>query len=430
VSRSEPWASPGSVVAPVTYLLTNYPSISHTFIAEEIDALRDQGVHVRPVAINVVREIDRVGAEVQERERDTVYLKSTPKLRAVYITFALVLRHPRLLVIPLKLGRSDVRTMGRWYLQLVEAIILERYMRSIGSRHVHAHFGFATATIAMFAARVSQVVSPRRSLTWSMTIHGWHEFTAEQDARLALKLGSAEFTAAVSDFTRSQLFRIAKPEHWSRVHVVRCGIDLTRFSRRPAVPTGRPRVIVIARLSPEKGHLVLLEAVAALRSRGLTCDLEVVGPDYNDYLQVLRARSVELEIEDCVHFAGGLPSFEVAARLVGASVFCLPTFAEGLPIVLMEAMARGVPVVSTYIAGIPELAVDGRTARVVPAGRADLLADALADLLTDQAMVVRLTEKARQTVVERHNVHSNVRKLAELFAGIVQSSRVSDQSSE
>ncbi|MCE9621055.1 MAG: glycosyltransferase family 4 protein [Actinomycetia bacterium] len=400
---------------PITYLATHYPAVSHTFIADEIDALEQLGVDVATVSINSVGDAD-AAADSKQRRATTTYLKSLPKWRVLATVAATLLRHPSLLAIPLRTGARGVRATLWSYFQLAEAIMTYRVMRRSGSHHLHAHFGQAPATVAWLTTQVAHRHRTGRTNTWSMTIHGWHEFANEREARLREKVADASFVVAVSDFTRSQLFRIADTQHRDKIHVVRCGVDLTRFSARSDEPSNpRPRIAIVARVSAEKGHSVLVDAVATMHRRGLDVIVDVVGPEVDEVGAHVRSQAETAGISDALVWHGALPPDGVAGVLAQANVFCLPTFAEGLPVVIMEAMARGVPVVTTYIAGIPELAVDHTTALVVPAARGDLLADALTEVLSDDALRHRMVTAAGAAVRQQHDIAQNAQLLAQLF---------------
>lgn len=400
---------------PITYLATHFPAVSHTFIADEIDALTRLGVEVVTVSINSVSEAD-IAADGQQRRLTTTYLKALSKWRIVATVAATALRHPSVLTIPLRKGAGGVRATVWGYFQLAEAIMTYRVMRRAGSQHLHAHFGQAPATVAWYTIEVARRHRAGRTYSWSMTIHGWHEFADEREARLREKVAAADFVVAVSDFTRAQLYRIADTNDRGKIHVIRCGVDLARFAARDDEPSNTPpRVAIVARLSPEKGHMVLVDAVAALQARGFGVIVDVVGPEIDIHGGDVRSHAEAAGIADAFIWHGALAPHGVAAVLAGADVFCLPTFAEGLPVVIMEAMARGVPVVTTYIAGIPELAIDRVTARVVPAARADLLADALTEVLTDNSLRHQLVAAASTAVQEHHDVTRNAKLLATLF---------------
>ncbi len=401
---------------PITYLATHFPAVSHTFIADEVDALERLGIDVATVSINPMGASD-IAADSTHRQLTTTYLKSLSKFRVLITVAITALRHPSVLAIPRR-GGGGARAAVWRYLQLAEAIMLYRFMRRAGSHHVHAHFGQAPANIAWFATEVARRHRAGRTHTWSMTIHGWHEFAGEREARLREKVAAADFVVCVSDFTRAQLFRIASTSDRAKIHVVRCGVDLTRFSARRVEPANvPPRIAIVARVSVEKGHLVLVEAVAALQASGCDVIVDVVGPESDGHGEVVRSHAEAAGVADAFVWHGVLPPPKVAAALAGADLFCLPTFAEGLPVVIMEAMACGVPVVTTYIAGIPELAIDGQTARVVPAARADLLAEAIAELLNDSDLRKRLVAGAAAVVSQQHDIARNATALAQLFKG-------------
>ena len=403
---------------PITYLATHFPAVSHTFISDEIDALEQQGFAVVTVSINSVGESD-IAADGKQRHRSTTYLKSLSKVRVLATLTATTLRHPSVLTIPMRKRTGGARAALWRYFQLAEAIMTYRTMRRADSHHLHAHFGQAPATVAWFTTEVARRHRAGRANTWSMTIHGWHEFANERDARLREKIADAAFVVCVSDFTRAQLYRVASIGDRDKIHVVRCGVDLTRFSLRESEPSNAvPRVAIVARVSPEKGHLMLVDAVALLRSRGSAVIVDVVGPEVDGYGAAVRSHAETAGVADAFVWHGAVPSACVASVLAGANVFCLPTFAEGLPVVIMEAMARGLPVVTTYIAGIPELAVDHATALVVPAARADLLADALAKVLSDDDLRRRLVATAAASVRQQHDVAQNTKALAQLFRGV------------
>lgn len=400
---------------PITYVATHFPAVSHTFIADEIDALEREGADVRVISINTVSDADRQ-ADTKGRHERTIYLKDIARWRALLAVAATVLRHPSVLTVPLRSGPPGLRPRLWRCFHLAEGILVFRAMRRSGSTHVHAHFGQTPASIAWYAVEVARRHRGGAQYRWSTTIHGWHEFVDEHAAQLRQKVGSATFVACISDFTRSQLMRISDPSDWPKLHVVRCGIDLSRFTLRTHEPANTPpRIALVARVSAEKGHAVLIDAIALLRERGITVAVDAIGPEPDGHGAVLRRRADAAGVAEAITWHGPQPPTRVAELLAAADVFCLPTFAEGLPVVIMEAMARGVPVVTTYISGIPELAIDGETALVMPAARPDLLADALERLLADDALRAQLVAGAAAAVAARHDIRSNAPTLLALF---------------
>jgi glycosyltransferase involved in cell wall biosynthesis len=196
---------------------------------------------------------------------------------------------------------------------------------------------------------------------------------------------------------------------------VHCGVDPADYEPRPRerAPGDPLRVLTVARLEPRKGQEVLLEAVAQLRRDGHEVSLEVVGD--GPARERAERRAEELGIAGSVTFAGAVDRERVADHYARADVFCLPSFAEGVPVVLMEAMASGLPVVATQVMGIPELVQDGRTGRLVPPGRADALATALRELAADGDLVARLGEAARRRVVQDYALADSAAALEALF---------------
>jgi colanic acid/amylovoran biosynthesis glycosyltransferase len=340
-----------------------------------------------------------------------------------------------LLASPTGLARTTwggVRTAGfdlkaaLWRVfHVIEGILVWDHCRRVGVRHVHAHFGLTPSTIAWLACTFGNLVEG--NWTWSFTIHGYQDFINEREAALAVKAESARHVVCISDFTRSQIMRISDPLHWEKFHVVRCGIDLDRFTFAPSDKLSDvPKILVVGRLSAEKGHGVLLEALSILRRDGTEAMVEFAGD--GEIRSDLEAQAVRLGVSDRVHFLGGLHPSEIPEHLRRADVFCLPSFSEGLPVSIMEAMAVGLPVVTTYIGGIPELAVNGETALVVPAGNPASLAEALARLLRNDDLRQRIVHEARRRVELLHSLPENVRTLEALLVATAPpgGSRVSD----
>ncbi|QGG95981.1 glycosyltransferase family 4 protein [Actinomarinicola tropica] len=403
----------------IAYVMTHHPRVATTFINDEIAEVTRRGGEVVPIAMNRPAPDDVRGAWAEDEARRTLYLKAAGPL-TLLLALARVLReHPlpaaRLVLSALGSARLDLGIAVRRLVHLAYAARAVEHCRDLDVRHLHAHFGQAPATIAWFAAEIGNMSEGDR-WTWSFTIHGFQDFVNEADARLDLKAASASFVACVSDFTRSQLCRVAEPRLWDRFHVVRCGIDLDAFAPRdPAPPSQAPRVLVVARLSAEKGHVVLLHAVARLREKGLDVGVDLVGG--GPYEAEIRAEEARLGLSDAVAHHGELLPSAVRERLVAADVFCLPSFSEGLPISIMEAMACGVPVVASGISGIPELAVHDETALTVPPGNVDALTTALERMLTEDGLAATLSAAGRVAVQERHDLRRNVGELLDLFAG-------------
>jgi colanic acid/amylovoran biosynthesis glycosyltransferase len=407
----------------VGYVMTHHPRVATTFITNEIDELRQRGAEIVPIAMNLPRP-DDLPTEASRAERSrTLYLKAAGPLGLLRSTLRVASARPvaflGLVIRALDSARLDPSIAVRRLAHLAYASLAVEHCRAHGITHLHAHFGQAPATIAWFTAEIGNL-RDREKWTWSFTIHGFQDFVNESDARLDLKAASASFVICVSDFTRSQLCRVTDPLLWDRFHVVRCGIDLDAFSLRPSRPMpASPRILVVARLSAEKGHVVLLHALARLRAEGSGATLDIVGS--GPYEAEIRAEVSRLGLDDAVRQHGELASGEVDRHLRDADVFCLPSFSEGLPVSIMEAMAIGVPVVATAISGIPELAVHDETALTVPPANEEALASALRRMLGDSRLAETVAAAGRVAVEHRHDLHANVAKLAALFDSAVES---------
>ena len=419
LSRSLPARS----ARPVGYVLGTYPTTSQTFVQREILAMERLGQAVERISINPSGESDCHSSRDRRERENTYYVKSQPTRVIAMALLAAFTRSPlalaRVLLLAIRTAGFDLKAALWRIFQVVEAAVVWRHCERRNIRHLHAHLGGVPATVAWFATELGNRLQRGDGdrWSWSVTVHGWHEFVNERDEMLLEKVAHADLVVCISDYTRSQLMRIAAPRDWPKIHVVRCGLDFTEVEPAPSRENRvRPNLLIVARLSPEKGHLVLLEACASLRERGVDVDLDVIGG--GNFEGAIKAEVERLRLDDRVTFHGALGSSAISHHLSRATVFCLPSFAEGLPVSLMEAMAAGVPVVTTYISGIPELVVDGVTGMVVPAGRADCVADAVERLLVDREFCDRLTKDAEALVRECHDLSANVSALERLFVEV------------
>jgi glycosyltransferase involved in cell wall biosynthesis len=307
-----------------------------------------------------------------------------------------------------RLGRRSDRGVLRHLAYLAEACVLLRLLRETPVDHLHAHFGTNPAAVALLLRHLG-------GPAFSFTVHGPEEFDRPEALSLGDKIAQARFVVAVSDFGRSQLFRWCDPDDWGKVQVVRCGLDAVFLGSPPGPVPDVPRLVCVGRLAGQKGHLLLLETARTLAAEGIPFELVLVGDGPLRSLVDLRIR--QFALSGRVRVAGWLSGEAVRRELLAARALVLPSFAEGLPVVLMEALALGRPVVTTAIAGIPELVRDGVQGWVVPAGSVGLLTEALRQVLA--APPERLTEMGRAgaaIVAERHDAGTEAGKLARLFA--------------
>ena len=404
----------------VAYLITHYPSPSHTFIYGEIRALEQRGVSVSPISVNQVG-VGEILSELDDAEaKRTFYVKAQNRVSVMRRVASFAVRRPSALWSGLRLAAStsswDLRALLWHVFYLVEAIVVLHRCEMVGATHIHSHFGGAPSTVAMYASVLS-IRNGRRMVPWSVTIHGFHEFTQERASLLKAKTKDAAFVVAISDFTRSQLMRIVEdPALWPKIHVVRCGIDLDQFAFAPHPIADPVRIVSIARVVAEKGFGVLFDAFAELVASGVHAELVLIGD--GPARAELEQRIANLQLRDRVQWLGWQPPTEVRRLLGTADVFCLPSFGEGLPIVIMEAMAVGVPVVGTYLGGIPELVESGVTGLLVPAGSAEALTKALQSMSTPSAERDAMVKAARHRVEEFHEMHRSAEQLHSLLSEV------------
>ena len=412
----------------IAYFCSAYPAVSHTFILREVEALRRLGMRITTFAIRPTPPDQLLAAADREAAATTVSILPFRR-RQLAAHLQLALRVPRVYLATLRraLELAPPGLRGRlWQLfYFLEAVVLWRECGRRDVHHVHVHLANAAADVAMLAAEIGRGVAPKDEWGWSFTMHGPTEFYDVRHFRLAEKIESARFVVCISDFARSQLMGLCDPALWERLHMVHVGIPIDRFT--PAAPASaangngasngnghRPTVLYIGRLVPEKGQAVLLEAVAELARRGTDVEVALAG---EGSLRVdLEAKAGRLGIADRVRFLGAVGQDELRRLYEGAAIFCLPSFAEGVPVVLMEAMAMGLPVVTTPIAGIPELIEDGRSGVLVAPGRPDRLADSLATLAGDGELRQRLGEAGREAVERGFDCETTAAQLRDVFA--------------
>lgn len=401
---------PGS--GPVAYLTSAYPKVSHTFIQREIAGVRAHGIDILPCAVRAPDSGDLTGPEEAAARDETFYILARARnpLRLIADHVRVLISGPgqytRALWLALSTAPPGFRA-GLWQIfYFAEAAVLSRYMQRQGVVHLHAHFANSGCSVAMLAHVMT-------GIPFSFTMHGPSEFFAAAHWRLDEKVARARFVSCISHFCRSQLMIFADRSHWSKLQVVHCALDPAVYDRPRPVP-GK-QLLFVGRLAAEKGVPVLLEALATVRDRHPEVHLTLVGdgPDRTGLEALAQAQG----LAGITRFAGACSQDEVAAHLTKADVFVLPSFAEGLPVVLMEALASRVPVVATRIAGIAELVVDNETGILVPPGDAAALASALDRLLKMPGTGIAMGRAGRDKVIAEFNIRHETARLAALLTG-------------
>jgi colanic acid/amylovoran biosynthesis glycosyltransferase len=294
---------------------------------------------------------------------------------------------------------------------LAEACRIEPWLRAARVEHLHAHFGTNSAEVAML---VHELGGP----PWSFTVHGPTEFAKAQFIGLAEKIRRCAFVVAISSYGRGQLYRFVEHQQWPKIKVVHCGLEPVLYAVGASLAPAARRLVCVGRLCEQKGQLLLVEAAQLLAAQGVDFELVLVGD--GEMRPDIEALIVRQQLQSIVRITGRISSEQVRDEMLAGRALVLPSFAEGLPMVIMEAMALRRPVISTFVAGIPELVHPGENGWLVPAGDVKALARAMqASLDAPVDKLRRMGEAAHERVLARHNVETQAAKLANLFRDAV-----------
>lgn len=394
----------------IAYLVNQYPKVSHTFIRREILALERKGFEVFRLS---VRGWDNPLADpVDHAERlKTHYLLERGVLKLLRSTVAVAWNTPGRflegLATALHLGRRADRPLLIHLVYLMEACLAVRWLGSAKVQHVHAHFGANSTEVAML---INALGGPG----YSFTVHGPEEFDKPEFIHLSSKIIQSRFVVAITSYCKSQLFRWIPHAQWPKVKVVHCGLE-PEFHRPPLREPEHPaRLVCVGRLCEQKGQLLLLQACGVLKSRGVKFELVLAGD--GEMRQIIEQTIASEGLQDNVRITGWISSEQVRDELLKARALVLPSFAEGLPIVLMEAMALKRPVISTLVAGIPELVEHEVHGFLAPAGDTLKLAELIQTCLAmPEEAWKAMGQRAQDRVLERHSIAAETDKLAALF---------------
>ena len=400
----------GKQTVRLTYFINQYPKVSHSFIRREILALERQGFEVQRIALRGW-DGDLVDAEDLREREQTLYVLKPGGLALLSATLQLALTSPRrffsALFIALRMGRHADRPWPYHLIYLAEACQIVPWMRRFHSAHLHAHFGTNSAEVAMLAHALG-------GPPFSFTVHGPEEFDKSKFIGLGEKIRRSAFVVAISSYGRSQLLRWVGHDQWLKVQVVHCGLE-PAFHEVVSIPIPEsPRLVCVGRLCEQKGQLLLIEAAKRLAENGVDFDLVLAG---DGEMRTEVEKLIRLyDLEKRVRITGWISSDQVRTEILAARGLVLPSFAEGLPVVIMEAMALRRPVLTTFVAGIPELVRPGENGWLFAPGSIDELAAAIEDFLaTSVDALKRMGEAGYQRVLQRHSIDTEATKLAALF---------------
>ena len=396
----------------LAYLISRYPAVSHTFVLREVLQLRRCGIEIETASINPPDlEPEAMPPEERAEAARTYYIKRHGLSGALRAHAAALAARPRAwlrgFAYAFALGGSDPRRVLLGLAYFTEALMIGRWMQRQRLAHLHVHFATAAANVGLYVKKVFGV-------SLSLTVHGPDEFDDVRGQWLGEKIGAADFLFCIGRYARSQIMRLSHPREWHKLEIAPLGVDIERFRPQARERAAGPfRILCVGRLAPAKGQQVLVQAARLLRDAGKDIRLSFVGdgPDAERLRQAVAAA----RLDDCVEFTGALNQVEVRKRYADADAFVLSSFAEGIPVVLMEAMASGIPCVSTRITGIPELIRSDEEGLLVAPSDAAELAQALSQLIDDPARRARIGTAARARVAADYHLQRNVARLANLF---------------
>jgi len=410
--RSAPAPGPAAVGPPfrVAYLINQYPQTSQSFIRREAAAVEAGGIVVGRYTIREGPAGLADPLDVAERGRTRVVLNEGPSGLALAL-LRLAAHRPvslaRAVWLAVRLGRGSERGLLLHLVYLAEACVLWRWFRDAGVGHIHAHFGTNPAAVAALCGALG-------GPPYSFTVHGPEEFDKPEAIALGEKVRRAAFVVAISEYGRSQIYRWVGRDQWPKVHVVRCGLDAPFFEGTPSPPPESRRLVCVGRLAGQKGQPILIDAAALLRDAGVDFELVLVGD--GPLRGEIERQVAGLGLGDRVRLVGWQSNSEVRGWLRDSRAMVLPSFAEGLPVVIMESLAMGRPVIVTRVAGVPELVRDGESGWLVTPGSVEALAAAMREALDSPTEVLaRMGRAGAARAAEMHDASKESARLADLF---------------
>lgn len=402
----------------IAYLTTTYPEVSHTFIRRELCELERQvgpidRFSIRPPVNEVVDPDDARESGKTFRILDQSkgrWLKSLAK-RA--------LAHPLATIAGARkawaLGRGSSRGLPYHGMYFLEAMLLLDEAEERGIDHFHVHFGTNPTAVAT-------IMHAMGGPSYSFTVHGPDELDAPIGLKLGTKIEDSAFVVAITNYCGAQLRRWVGYEHWDKIRVVHCTVGDEFFAQSKPIDPSSKQLVCVGRLSPQKGQLLLVEAFADAIDSGVDATLVLAGD--GDMRGEIERVAAARGLGDRLRITGWISGEQVRQELLASRALVLPSFAEGLPMVIMEAFAVGRPVLTTYIAGIPELVVDRVNGWLMPAGARGAIADAIGEVMrTPTAKLEEMAAHGREAVREHHYTPTETARLAEHIREAISRSR-------
>lgn len=395
----------------VGYLISKYPAVSMTFILREVIALRRHGIEIDVISINEAPPHETLTQVEQAEVARTSYIKTHGVAGALNAMTWLLFHRPLSLFTGIRkaiaLGAPDLARALLCLFYLVEAAMVVRWMDQRRLSHLHVHFASQAASVGLLATYLAPI-------TLSLTVHGPDEFFDIPGYFLAAKMERAHFVACISSFTQSQVMRVSEGSQWQKFEVSRLGVDSAEFMPRTSYAAAESvEILCVGRLVPAKGQRILIEAIDRILRSGRQVHLTLVGdgPDRAELETFVRKGS----LTERVTFTGGVNQDEIKAFFGRADIFVLASFAEGIPVALMEAMALEIPCIATTINGIPELISDGVDGFLTSPSDVDDIVQVMTRLIDDPMLRQTIGKAGRVRVQQAYELDTNIGHLADIF---------------
>jgi len=396
----------------IAYLTSRYPAISHTFILREVRSLRNQGLFINVASINNPdRPLQQLTQEEKEEANNTYFVKNHGIKGALSTHLTMLIHHPKHylsgFLLSLRLGGLNLPKLKLCILYFVEAIMIGQWMKKTQSKHLHVHFASQAATVGMITKQIFPI-------SLSYTVHGPDEFYDVSVHSLKEKIKYADFIICIGYFSRSQMMKLSDYKYWNKLEIAPLGVDPLLFA--PVTQENEndeTEIICVGRLTPAKGQHILISAIKQLADKEKNIKLRIIGdgPDRRS----LEKQVKQFNLQDNIIFEGAVNQDKIRQLYAKADIFVLASFAEGIPVVLMEAMAMEIPCISTNITGTPELIRNDIDGILVPASDETKLADAIESLIDNATLRIKLGKAGRQRVIEKYNLDPNIDRLAKIF---------------
>jgi glycosyltransferase involved in cell wall biosynthesis len=386
-----------------------YPRATDTFIQREVATLRSLGYAVETFSVRKPAVKENIGPEQESERSKTHYLLPASPIELFVahadLIFSSPLRYISAIGLAWKIRPPGVKAFFRQIAYFAEAGLVARQMRQKNLQHLHNHFANSSGSVAILAATLG-------GFSFSLTIHGPAEFVDPQYWHMGDKAERALFVDCISEYCRNQVKSLTDESAWPKLHIIHCGLDPSNYSPRTHEGRGK-KILFVGRLASVKGLPHLLKAIARARENFPDVELTIAGdgPDRS----LLEAMANSLNLRQSVRFLGYQSQGQVRELLAATDLFAMSSFAEGVPVVLMEAMAAGVPVVATNVAGIPELVEEGVSGYLVSPGDEIGLADKISSLLADGNLRTRFGEAGRKKVEREFDIRIEARRLARIL---------------